>query len=383
MTMFQLNFTEFTQEEFLRDYWQKKPVLIRQGFLNFEDPISADELAGIACEEQVQSRLIQKKEGKWNAEFGPFESYDHLGEKDWSLVIQALDNWSEDAAKIIEPFRFIPHWRLDDLMASFATPNGSVGPHIDLYDTFICQGSGNRHWKVGDKGDHKQFAAHSALLHVEKFDPIIDAELSAGDILYIPPGYPHEGNSLNNSMSFSIGFRTNSSVSILSAFADYLIDSEQGTELIEDPQRQSTENSAAINNDDYLLIKNQLLNVINNEDVFRAFTGTYLTQAKHELDIVPNEEPYADEDIADILSQTNLMRLGGLRAFYFTETVDQGLCYINGEQVAFDIQLLPIVKLMCDNVCVDSESLALWRNNPVFILFLQQQLNRGYWYFAE
>jgi len=381
--MFQINFTEFTKEEFLRDYWQKKPVLIRQGFLNFEDPISADELAGIACEEQVQSRLIQKKDGKWNAEFGPFESYEHLGEDHWSLVIQALDNWSEDAAQIIEAFRFIPHWRLDDLMASFATPNGSVGPHIDLYDTFICQGSGNRHWKVGDQGEHKQFAAHSALLHVESFEPIINAELSAGDILYIPPGFPHEGSSLNNSMSFSVGFRTNSSTSILSAFADHLIDTEQGKELIEDPHRAVTTNSGAIDADDYLLIKNQLLSVIENEELFRTFTGTYLTQAKHELDLMPNEEPYADEELSDILANANLMRLGGLRAFYFTETVEQGICYINGEKVTFDDELVPVIKLMCDNVTIQPEQLDIWRENPAFIQFIQQQLTLGYWYFAE
>jgi 50S ribosomal protein L16 3-hydroxylase len=381
--MFQLNFTDFTQEEFLRDYWQKKPVLIKRGFLNFEDPISADELAGIACEEQVQSRLIQKSDGKWNAEFGPFESYEHLGEKDWSLVIQALDNWSEDAAKIIEPFRFIPHWRLDDLMASFATPNGSVGPHIDLYDTFICQGSGNRRWKVGNKGDHKQFAAHSALLHVESFEPIIDEELEAGDILYIPPGYPHEGNSLNNSMSFSIGFRTNSSVSLLSAFADHLIDNEKGNALIEDPQRESTQHSGAIDNNDYLLIKNQVLSLIENDDIFREFTGCYLTQAKHEMDLVQNEEPFTDEDITDILSQTSLNRLGGLRAFYFTETVDSGICYINGESVSFDRELVDVVKLMCDNVCVEPHHLEGWRDNSVFISFVKQQLDLGYWYFAQ
>ena len=383
MTMFQLNFTEFTQEEFLRDYWQKKPVLIKQGFLNFEDPISADELAGIACEEQVQSRLIQNKNGQWNAEFGPFETYEHLGENDWSLVVQALDNWSEDAAKIIEPFRFIPHWRLDDLMASFATPDGSVGPHMDKYDTFICQGSGNRHWRVGNNGKHTEFSAHTALLHVESFEAIIDAELEAGDILYIPPGFPHEGRSLNNSMSFSVGFRTNSTVSLLSAFADHLIDQDLGNELIEDPNRKATNNSGAINSNDYQLIKNQLQQILDNDDTFRSFAGSYMSQAKHEMDLVPNEEPFSDEDITDILSQTNLLRLGGLRAFYFTDTVTQGICYINGEEVNFDTQLVDIIKLMCDNVCVTPEQLETWRDNTAFIYFIKQQLDLGYWYFSQ
>ncbi len=198
--MYTLNLEQMTEQEFLTKYWQKKPVVIKQGFKDFIDPISTDEFAGIAMEETVQSRLVSKKNDQWQAEFGPFENYEHLGERDWSLVIQALDNFSEEAAELIEPFRFLPHWRLDDLMASFAMPGGSVGPHIDNYDTFICQGSGKRHWRVGNNGSHVEFAAHEALLHVEPFEAIIDIELETGDILYIPPGFPHEGISLEPSM---------------------------------------------------------------------------------------------------------------------------------------------------------------------------------------
>ena len=108
-----------------------------------------------------------------------------------------------------------------------------------------------------------------------------------------------------------------------------------------------------------------------------------MSQAKHEMDLVPNEEPFSDEDISDILSQTNLLRLGGLRAFYFTDTVDQGICYINGSQVDFDSSITPVVKLMCDNVCVAAEDLAQWKDNSLFIDFVKTQLDLGYWYFSE
>ena len=222
--MYNLDLNQMSQNEFLTTYWQKKPVVIRQGFKDFVDPISPDEFAGIAMEETVQSRLVFKKDGQWQAEFGPFESYDHLGERDWSLVIQALDNFSEEAAELIEPFRFLPHWRLDDLMVSFATAGGGVGPHIDNYDVFICQGSGKRHWRVGDRGQHAEVIPHEALLHVAPFEAIIDVELAPGDILYIPPGFPHEGIALEPSMSFSVGFRANSAISLLSGFADHVID---------------------------------------------------------------------------------------------------------------------------------------------------------------
>ncbi len=381
--MYQLNLSEFTQEEFLRDYWQKKPVVIRQGFVDFQDPISADELAGFACEETVQSRLVYKKDGEWQAEFGPFDSYERLGEKDWTLVVQALDNWSEDAAKMIEPFRFIPHWRLDDLMVSFGAPGGGVGPHIDLYDVFICQGVGSRRWRVGDKGEHREFAAHAALLHVDPFEPIIDVELQTGDILYIPPGFPHDGITLSDSLSFSVGFRTNSTMSLFSGFADHLIDKELATELIEDPDRVACNHTGAIDNKDYLLIKNQMLKLFDNEEIFRNFAGCFLTQPKHELDLQPDDSGFTKEELQELLAQRGLFRLGGLRAFYFTETVEDGICYINGEEVCFPAAITTAVKLLCNNVCISGEELAPWYDNIQFIEFIKARVEAGYWYFSE
>ena len=379
--MFQLQLSEFNQQEFLANYWQKKPVVIRQGFQNFEDPISADEIAGLACEEEVESRLVYKKDGNWQAAFGPFENYDHLGDKNWSLVVQALDNWSEEAAQMIEPFRFIPHWRLDDLMVSFATPGGGVGPHIDLYDVFICQGSGKRHWRVGNKGEHREFAAHEALLHVDPFEAIIDVELMPGDILYIPPSFPHEGITLETSLSFSVGFRTNSTVSLLSAFADHLIDKELGAELIEDAGRSAVDESGAINNTDSALIKNQLQNILDNEQLFKDFTGSYLTQAKHELDLQTPDTPFSTEDVSEILLTNSLKRLGGLRAFYFSDTLNDGLCYIDGSEYTFEPKISAAIKLLCNNVTLLPEQLAVWRENKNFLTFITHQINTGYWYF--
>jgi len=380
--MYKLDLMQLTPQQFLDEYWQKKPVVIRQGFKDFVDPIDANELAGLAMEEEVQSRLVYKENDKWQAKFGPFENYDHLGSENWSLVIQALDNFSEEAALLIEPFRFVPHWRLDDLMASFATPGGSVGPHIDNYDVFICQGSGKRRWRVGDRGQHTEFAAHEALLHVEPFDPIIDTELNPGDIIYIPPGFPHEGITLETSLSFSVGFRANSSISLLSGFADHLIDNELGGQLLEDPNRQVTANSGEVSNEDYQSIKSQLLSLID-DTVFKTFTGNFLTAPKHELDIMLPDEPFAAEEVSQLLTTHGIKRLGGLRAFYFEDTINQGLCYVNGEEVTFDAEIAPAVKLLCDNVILYPESLAKWSNHAAFVELVVSLLDQGYWYLAE
>jgi 50S ribosomal protein L16 3-hydroxylase len=378
-----LKLNQMTQQEFLDEYWQKKPVVIRQGFKDFVDPIAPDELAGLAMEEQIESRLVHKKDGQWQAAFGPFESYEHLGTQDWSLVVQALDNFSEEAAEIIEPFRFIPHWRLDDVMASFAMPGGSVGPHMDNYDTFICQGSGKRHWRVGDSGEHVEFAAHEALLHVEPFESIIDVELEAGDILYIPPGFPHEGISLDTSMSFSVGFRGNSAVSVLSAFADHLIDNEKGSQLLTDPDRQVVSHSGEVSKNDYASIKSQVQNLLDDDESFKAFTGQFLTSAKHDLDIMLPDDPFELTEVSNLLNSHAIKRLGGLRAFYFEDTITQGLCYINGTELQFSSDIANGVKLLCDHVMLTPSAMSDWSHNAAFIELATALLNQGYWYLAE
>ena len=381
--MYILDLNQMSPNEFLKEYWQKKPVVIRQGFKDFVDPISIDEFAGIAMEETVQSRLVSMINGQWEAEFGPFESYDHLGNRDWSLVIQALDNFSEEAAELIEPFRFLPHWRLDDIMASFATEGGSVGPHVDNYDVFICQGSGKRHWRVGDKGQHAEVIPHEALLHVEPFEAIIDVALENGDILYIPPGFPHEGIALEPSMSFSVGFRANSAISLLSGFADHLIDNNLGGQLLEDLDRQTIKNSGEISNNDYQSIKSQLQNLLDDDEVFKSFAGNFLTSAKHELDLMPSEEPFEQNEVIELLSLHAVKRLGGLRAFYFEDTINDGICYINGEQVCFESEIAPAIKLLCDQVIVMPEALAPWRDNEHFVALMVELLDQGYWFWAE
>ncbi|MDN5680924.1 MAG: cupin domain-containing protein, partial [Ewingella sp.] len=116
--------------DFLQRYWQKRPVVLKRGFKNFIDPISPDEQAGLAMENEVDSRLVSHEDGRWQVSHGPFESYDHLGENNWSILVQAVDHWHEPSSHLMRPFRHIPDWRMDDLMISYSVPGGGVGPHL-------------------------------------------------------------------------------------------------------------------------------------------------------------------------------------------------------------------------------------------------------------
>ena len=381
--MLKLNLVDFSLEVFLDQYWQQKPVVIRQGFEHFSDLISPDELAGLACEEEVESRLVYKKKGKWQAEFGPFESYQHLGEQDWSLIVQAVNHWSPQVAALVEPFSFIPKWRLDDVMIRYSTPGGGVGPHIDRYDVFICQGSGRRRWRVGDRGKHRQFAAHAALLHVDPFDAIIDVELLPGDILYIPPEFPHDGVSLEHSMSFSVGFRSKSASDMLSGLADHLIDKELGSALICDPKRPIHRHQGRIDASDFARIRQQLQAILDDDALVADFAGSFLSKTKCQLDLQILEEPFGEAELADRLAQQALTRIGGLRCFYVDRTVHRGVCYIEGERFEFGADCRGAVLALCDHECLSYDLLRTWLQQPEFMRALTGWVNCGSWYFQD
>jgi 50S ribosomal protein L16 3-hydroxylase len=389
--MLTLHLADFSLDHFLAHYWQQRPVVLRGGFADFEDLISPDELAGLACEENIESRLVYKKDGQWQAQFGPFESYEHLGESDWTLIVQAVNHWSPEVAQLIQPFSFIPKWRLDDVMISYSTPGGGVGPHIDLYDVFICQGSGRRQWRVGDRGEHRQFAAHAALLHCYPFEPIIDVELLPGDILYIPPGFPHDGVSLEESMSFSVGFRSKSARDMLSGLADYLIDNELGNALISDPLRPVHQHQGRINASDFAMIKAQMQAVLDNDNLVAVFAGSFLSKTKCQLDLQVLENPYDEAELLEQLMLQPMQRIGGLRCFYLDQTVAAGVCYIDGERYEFGASARDAVCALCDQESLNYASLkdCLPQNalkeieSNVLLSALTRWVNAGYWYFAE
>ncbi len=379
--MYSVNLKNLTRQQFLDEYWQKKPVLIRGAITNFDDPITPDELAGLAMEPSAESRLVSQTDGKWNAQHGPFESYDHLGEENWSLLIQGVDHWDENVDALLKEFRFMPNWRIDDVMVSFATPGGGVGPHVDNYDVFIIQGSGKRHWQVGSNETLTEVVANEALLHVEAFEPIIDAQLTAGDMLYIPPGFPHQGVAIEPSMSFSVGYRTIAKSHLFSGFADYLIDNQLGKDMVIDPQRQATKTPGLIDEDDIHNLTTSLQDMLGDEQRLTDFYGQHLSAAKHELAIEEDIEPFSADEILDILQEQPLNRLGGLRCLYFPQEWAKGWLYIDGEKYVVSPTLHNAMTLLADETALSHRQLAPWLEYDEFKMLVTQLVNQGFWYF--
>jgi 50S ribosomal protein L16 3-hydroxylase len=381
--MLTLHLADFSLEHFMADYWQQKPVVIRQGFADFQDLISPNDLAGLAMEDAVESRLVYKKDDAWQAETGPFKSYKRFGKTGWTLIVQAVDHFSPEVAALVKPFDFLPKWRLDDVMISYATPGGGVGPHIDLYDVFICQGSGRRRWRVGERGNHKQFAAHAALWHTEPFEPIIDVELLPGDILYIPPGFPHDGVTLEESMSYSVGFRAKSACDMLSGLADHVIDKDLGKALLSDPKRPVHHHQGRIDARDFDLIKAHVKSLLADDMVLADFAGSYFSKTKCALDLQALDDALEVSDVVDALQNQPLIRTGGLRCFYLDATVAQGVCFVDGERHEFGPTLTQAVTNLCDNDTLTLELLGDALEDAAFATQLTAWVNAGYWYFED
>jgi 50S ribosomal protein L16 3-hydroxylase len=210
---------------FLRDYWQKAPLLIRQALPGYTPPLAPEDLAGLACEEAALSRLVQhdRKADRWRLRSGPFAEADFpkLGRKDWTLLVQDMDKWDADVRALLERFRFLPAWRVDDVMISYATPGGSVGPHVDHYDVFLLQAQGRRRWQIDvDPAAPRDFRADAELKLLATFTPSHDWVLEPGDMLYLPPGVPHHGEAVDACMTFSIGMRAPSQAELLVDLAE-------------------------------------------------------------------------------------------------------------------------------------------------------------------
>ncbi|MEE4202452.1 MAG: cupin domain-containing protein [Halieaceae bacterium] len=195
-------------EHFLAHHWQQRPLLIRQALPDFTPPVTAHELAGLAMEPEVESRIVEQRQDGWHLQHGPFREADFQRNCPWTLLVQRVDQWRPEVASLRGCVDFLPEWRFDDVMVSYASDGGSVGPHFDRYDVFLLQGEGQRRWLVGERCDDRTPQLnHPDLSLLRDFVTVEEFVLSPGDALYVPPGFAHWGIAEGPCTTFSLGFR--------------------------------------------------------------------------------------------------------------------------------------------------------------------------------
>lgn len=318
-------------ETFLKDYWHKKPLLIRGAIPAFEGFLTPNELAGLACEEDVQSRLISTVKKEWKLEQGPFaeKRFAKLPERDWTLLVQSVNHHMQEANDLLQQFNFIPHARLDDLMVSYAPDGGGVGPHFDSYDVFLLQGCGQRIWHISEQED-LTLVIGAPLRILKHFNAEQTFTLSAGDMLYLPPQVAHWGIAIGDCMTYSTGFRAPSAQEIAGEFLNYLQEHRTLPGMYADPDLALQLHPAEIGDGMVKQVSSILNGLKWSEEDVADFLGRYLTEPKSHLvfDTPKNISLSAFE---------KRMKSQGIQLSFKSQLLSAANCfYLNGEKVVVD-----------------------------------------------
>ncbi|MGR4068999.1 JmjC domain-containing protein [Billgrantia sp. C5P2] len=353
-----------TPAEFLRDYWQRQPLLIRGAFADFESPLDPDELAGLACEEGVEARLVEEDgpDGPWQVSHGPFDEavFGELPERDWTLLVQAVDHYVPEVAELLDRFDFLPRWRLDDVMISYAPPGGSVGPHVDQYDVFLLQGSGQRRWQLGGKvADDAPIIPGIDLRILERFDvePGDDWVLEPGDMLYLPPGWAHHGVSQSDDcMTYSVGFRAPSADEAITSYADYLGEQLPASLRFGDAGMAPPADPAELDDASLERMRRLILDTLDDPAQLAQWFGRVMTQPKYVDQLVPSETPTdVDELVARLQEGEELARSPGSRFAWRALGEHRATLFVDGDGIEC---LLPLATALTSDTPLDAELLA-------------------------
>ena len=313
-------------------YWQKKPLLIRHACPDFNDGLSRDRLIALACRDDVESRLVIRERNRFSLATGPFSRSDfrRLPSSGWTLLVQGVNRVDAATDRLLRRFAFVPYARLDDVMVSYATPGGGVGPHFDSYDVFLLQGSGRRRWRYGKQKD-LALVDHIDIKILRRFSPRHDAVLAAGDMLYLPPCSAHEGTAIDPCLTYSIGFRAPTYAEIAQAFIDFLRDDVRlPSGQYADPDAKPSGSPAHIDRAMLHRVSAALAQIRWEARDVGRFLGRFLSEPKPVVRFSPPLAPIGKSRFAA------KARSGGLALDRAAQLLyDDALFYINGEAVPF------------------------------------------------
>jgi 50S ribosomal protein L16 3-hydroxylase len=374
-----------TAREFMRDYWQKKPLLIRQAIPDFESPISPDELAGLALEEEIESRLvIEHGAHPWELRRGPFaeDAFAELPERDWTLLVQAVDQFVPEVAELLEAFKFLPKWRIDDVMVSFAVPGGGVGPHYDNYDVFLLQGYGKRRWQVGQMCDSDSpMLQHADLKILAEFVKTEEWVLEPGDMLYLPPRLAHCGTAEDDCMTYSVGFRAPSAAEVLTHFTDFLGQFLPDEERYSDADAVPTSDPTQIQRDALDRLKALLTEHMSDERLLMTWFGQFMTEPKYP-ELIAGIEIDAEAFLASLDNGAILVRNPSARMAW-SEVGDDLVLFASGQSRLLSDNLRELLKLVCAADALHIENLGPWLANDEARNLLVELVKQGSLGFAD
>lgn len=340
--------------QFLRDYWQKQPLLIRNAFPDFgapdfRSPIQPEDLAGLACEEAALSRIVShdRAQERWTLRHGPFaeDEFPGLPHQDWTLLVQDVDKWDADVARLLEAFAFLPRWRIDEVMVSFAAPGGSIGAHVEQYDVFLLQAQGHRRWQVdgslafGRNAPSLEFRDDVELRLLRTFNPTHDWVLGPGDMLYLPPGVPRHGVAEDACLTLSIGMRTPSAAELLGDFVDTLAADADEALRYRDPDLQPASDPSEI---DAAAMNRavEALNLLrmNDPDRLGDWFGRFITMYRNGGEVLPGDDERSRIEVEWDLQHGATLWRHPFSRMAWRKTGRGARLYVNGQDFALSLR---------------------------------------------
>jgi len=379
-----MQLTNFDIDSFLRDYWQQKPLLIKNPWSAWANPLEPDELAGLACEDEVESRLIMQAGATWpdslTVEDGPLSEarFGRLGEKHWALLVQAVDHYVPEIASMIDPFRFIPNWRIDDVMVSLAADEGGVGPHFDQYDVFLIQGLGRRRWQVGALcTSETELLPHEDLRLLAHFEATDEWVLEPGDILYVPPGISHNGIAVGgNCMTYSIGFRAPSRAELIADYADDLTADMADDDRFSDVRLKRQPNPGEISAEAIAGLHAMITEKLGDANAFARWFGSYNSTPKYpDMDWKP-EAPVEVEQLRGMIAKGELLARNPASRFSFVRQEEGAvLLFVDGKCFECFTETVALAEMLCAQDCF-AVDFGLANSNPAMAV-LVELINQG------
>ena len=338
-------------EDFFHNHWKKKPLYLPQAFPNFKSPLSEDELAGLACEKMIESRLIlEHGTTPWELRHGPFKAKDFqkLPPTHWTLLVQAVNHWIPAVSDLLTHFNFLSTHYLDDIMISYATKHGGVGAHFDYYDVFILQGTGRRHWKLGD------FCSPETPTHTEtplgilqEFNTREEFILEPGDLLYIPQQQAHWCVALEAGLSYSIGFRTPSHAELLSGFCNEVLSHLDESQRLQATPRSQAATPAQLSNETLATARQTLQNLLEKPQLLLDWFGRWVTEPKYpELanQSVRGKLPSLDAQLA----KHKLLRHNESSRFAYYDAGESIYLFVDGGCEHYPAAMRDFIGLLCN-----------------------------------
>ena len=345
-----------TAEQFLCEYWQKKPLLVRNALPEIANILVPDDVMELALDENVTARLIKQKDkdpNQWTVKNSPLIKGDFQKmPKLWTLLVQAVDHYSFDLAELWKKFPFIPQWRRDDIMVSYAPQGGSVGKHFDFYDVFLVQGYGKRRWQLGQMCDaESEFVEGQPLKLLPEMDVHFDEVLAPGDLLYVPPGLSHYGVAEDDCLTFSFGFRMPNVPDMMDRVCDKFSENEALQNPLHDIIRDQVSRAGEVTENELSYLKAEIFKQLQNSMVLDDAIMSLMSESKYPENI-PEADEIATGDLEDALDQGYLLQLEPASRLLYSDQDQQVLFWANGEGLCISEQFTPFLQKIADGQAI-------------------------------